>query len=120
MCEGERPKQLELPEHLKCELCDDLMEEPILIESGRTFDRFMIDQHFDKERKEAQRDNALRQPGDDYDESSFFSCPSTYDDVNPDVRLPNRRLKHAIEAFVAENPWAHEYDEGFDFMNIQM
>ena len=47
---------------------------------------------------------------DSFDEESYFRCPITLQDVNPDVVLENTRLKEAIMDYLRQNPWAHQFD----------
>ena len=46
---------------------------------------------------------------DSFDEESYFRCPITLQDVNPDVVLENTRLKEAIMDYLRQNPWAHQF-----------
>ena len=41
-----KPKDLKVPEHLMCQISGDLMHEPILIQSGMTFEKEVIERYF--------------------------------------------------------------------------
>ena len=43
---SEEQKALEVPDFLKCPISDDLMDEPVVIQSGHTYEKAMIIKHF--------------------------------------------------------------------------
>lgn len=46
MPEHEKPKFKEIPDFLLCRITDDLMEDPVIIQSGFTYERNAILKHF--------------------------------------------------------------------------
>ena len=64
-----------MPDHLKGVISDELMEDPVVIQSGNTYDREMISKHF---------------------EVAGAFDPLTRQEVDPKVLIPNHKLKHAI------------------------
>ena len=53
MIESEEPvdiKKLFVPEHLLCLITGDLMQEPVTLESGRTYEKSKIEQYFKTQR----------------------------------------------------------------------
>jgi hypothetical protein len=44
--EKERNKALDIPGHLVCSISDELMEEPVMLTSGFTYEKAMIKEHF--------------------------------------------------------------------------
>ena len=62
-----------------------------MIESGVTYDRNFIEQYF--ERKRVQMEREMTELSDDsFEEESYFVCPLTSVNVNPDVMLVNKRI----------------------------
>ena len=52
MCDTEKVvpmKQKFVPEHLLCQIKGDLMDDPVIIESGRTFERAEIVKYFERQ-----------------------------------------------------------------------
>ena len=80
--DASKSKVREIPDYLRCPISDDLMEDPVLIESGNTYERSMIEQHF---------------------KTNGYFDPVSRQNVNPDFIYPNRNLKKASEDFVAKN-----------------
>ena len=39
-------KDLEVPDFLTCPISDELMEDPVILESGFTYERSSIEKHF--------------------------------------------------------------------------
>ena len=82
---------MEIPEHLLCRISDDLMHDPVVLESGFTFERAQILLHFKR---------------------NGPTCPMTRQQLNPDVLIPNQNIKQATSEFLVQNPWAFEYIPG--------
>ena len=74
-----------MPDYLKCAITDDLMDEPVVIQSGFTYEKKMILLHFS---------NGNR------------FCPISRQDVDPNYMIPNHNIRKATEDFLAKNPWA--------------
>ena len=64
------------------------MEEPVLIESGFTYEKSEIKRHFER--------------------NGNFD-PITRQEVNPEVLIKNIHIKHATADFLTKNPWAFEH-----------
>ena len=76
------------------------MEDPVTIESGRTYDREMITSFFE----------ALKTVRDEEGNEVPPYCPINKIEVDPTVLIPNHALRREIEEFYARNPWSYEYD----------
>lgn len=57
---------------------------------------------------------------DDFDETTYFKCPITLKVVNPDIRLPNKRIKQATADFISQNPWAFEFYPNEKFSEVEL
>ena len=44
-------KDLRVPQHLLCPISGDLMDDPVTLESGQTFEREMIEKYFEGQRE---------------------------------------------------------------------
>jgi hypothetical protein len=80
---------MEIPDYLTCRISEELLCDPVVIESGFTFEREQIERHF-------QRNGA--------------SCPVTRQQVNPKLLIANQHIKQAATDFLINHPWAFEYD----------
>ena len=47
-------KDLRVPQHLLCPISGDLMDDPVTLESGQTFEREMIEKYFEAQREKDQ------------------------------------------------------------------
>ncbi len=92
-------KLLDVPDFLKCPISDELMQEPVVIQSGHTYEQEMIKKHF-----------AM---------SGAFD-PITRQEVDPNVLIPNHALKKASETFLSQNPWAFQHMLNEDYHTISM
>ena len=90
---------LDVPDFLKCAITDELMTEPVLIESGHTYEKEMILKHFDM--------------------SGAFD-PITRQEVNRSIMVPNHTLKKASLDFLAKNPWAYQHIINEDYRGVFM
>ena len=75
------------------------MDEPVVIQSGHTYEKAMIEKHFQM--------------------SGAFD-PITRQQVDPNVLIPNHMLKKAGEDFLARNPWAYQHVINEDYREIMM
>ena len=101
------PRNLEVPTYLLCGLSHKMMQRPVLIQSGLTFERSVIEDYFKE--KEKERDQA--RDDSSFDEASFFRCPITQLRVDPSVMIENSRIREATWDFVEKNPWAYNFDK---------
>lgn len=69
----------DVPDHLKGAISDELMEDPVIIQSGNTYDLGTIKKHF---------------------EVAGAFDPLTRQEVDPKVLIPNHKLKQATDQFV--------------------
>ena len=90
---------LEVPDYLLCRISDELMEQPVILQSGFTYEKKEILRHF--------RFNGNNDP-------------LTRQEVDPTVLIPNKNIKQAIQDFLGSNPWAFEYIPGQQIADIQM
>ena len=70
------------------------MEDPVTIESGRTFDRSSLVKFF----------GLLKAEG-----KPCF-CPATMMLGDPEIQIANVNLKADVESFYEKNPWSFEFD----------
>jgi len=80
--------KFEVPEYMNCKLSGQLMDDPVTIQSGLTYERSALLEHL---RKTGHFDPITREP------------------ISADHVYPNLNIKQSIEAFLKENPWAFEY-----------
>lgn len=92
-------KNMMVPDYLVCRITDELMVEPVVLQSGFTYEKQQIQLHF-------------KQNGN-FD-------PLTREEVDPDILIPNKNIKHAIQEFLAANPWAFEYIPGHTLEHMKM
>lgn len=84
-----------IPDFLLCRITDDFMQEPVIIQSGFTYEKKAIIQHF---------------------QINGCTDPITRQQVDPHVMIPNHYLKQASEYFIEKNPWSFMYIPGEDYM----
>ena len=77
----------EIPDGYICKVTYDLMEDPVITESGHTYERSAIEHH-------------IKQNGN-YD-------PFTRQAIST-VLYPNLLVKSLIDEFLSKNPWAYEH-----------
>mmetsp|Transcript_27185 Transcript_27185/g.36326 ORF Transcript_27185/g.36326 Transcript_27185/m.36326 type:complete len:100 (-) Transcript_27185:54-353(-) len=93
------------------------MKEPVLIESGQTFERETISRYFEIQQSSYER----HLEGDDETQiDDFLKCPITNRPVNPIVMIPNRRIKAHIARFIEGNPWAYNFDPHVSYRDIPL
>ena len=63
---------LEVPDYLLCRITDELMDEPVVLESGFTYEKDQIVRHF---------------------EYNGNTDPLTREEVNPQVLILNKNIK---------------------------
>lgn len=85
-----------VPEYLLCKITFDLMEDPVVTDSGQTYERSAIEEHMQHNGK---TDPFTRQP---------IKGPL----------YPSVAIKKAIQEFLDRNPWAYEYSEGENYKEI--
>ena len=109
-------KELQVPEYFVCPVAGDLMTEPVLFQSGQTYERSAIIQHFDacEEKAEQQR----KDEDSDFDEERIYTCPVTGQAVDRNMILPNKRIKDAMLKFMKQQPWAYDFDPRVKYQNI--
>ena len=88
----------ELPQHLVCPINDDLMEEPVVLSSGFTYEKSTILKHF---------------------EVNGRIDPLTREDVG-ETCIENKSIKHATEEFLKSQPWGYEFIPGEKIHSIIM
>jgi STIP1 family protein 1 len=80
----------QIPDYLICNITLDLMEDPVITESGHTYERTAIEEHIQR--------NGKTDP--------FSRKPIS------GLLYPSISIKKAIEDFLEKNPWAYEFHEG--------
>ncbi|CDW77754.1 u-box domain protein [Stylonychia lemnae] len=94
-----RSTHKEIPDFLICRITDDLMEQPVVIQSGFTYEKSAILKHF--------------QINGNID-------PITRQSVDPNILIPNHYLKQATEYYLERNPWAFQYIPGELYLQYHM
>lgn len=89
----------DVPDFLRCRISDEIMNDPVIIQSGFTYEKKMIDLHFQK-----------NGPFD----------PITREQVDPKIMITNIYLKKAADDFLVNNPWAYQYIPGEDIYSVKM
>ena len=92
-------RELDIPDYLLCRITDELMEEPVTLSSGFTYEKSEIIRHFSM--------------------NGNFD-PITREDVDPSILIPNKSLKYAIQDYLVNNPWAFERVYGETLGNIKI
>ena len=87
----------DIPQCYKCPLTQILMRTPVLTRYGNTYELASVQKYI----AESKSDPIAGLP------------------LNESQLVPNLNLKHAIEAFLDENPWAYEYTPGEDIHSIK-
>jgi len=90
--------KFEIPDYMRCKLTHELMEDPVTIQSGHTYERAPILENL---RKTGHFDPVTREP------------------ISIDYIYPNLNIKQAIESFLKENPWAFEYKPHETYQDIK-
>ena len=72
-------KRIDIPDYLICRISDDLMDEPVMLSSGFTYEKSMIQQHFNT--------------------NGNFD-PMTREEVNTKFLTINKHIKNATEDFL--------------------
>ena len=107
---------LVVPYHLYYQMKGEMMDDPVMLESGQTYERAYIEKYFSNKRERLEEDK----DDSDLDEATYFTCPVSQQPVNPDIILPNKRVKQATEDFIEQNPWSFEFDPTVDFHTIHV
>ena len=81
-------KKLEIPQYLICPITDDLMEDPVVLQSGFTYEKSTILKHF---------------------QVNGSIDPLTREEVDSTKLITNQSIKQATEEFLRANPWAFEF-----------
>ena len=114
-------KELQIPQHLLCLITGDFMKEPVMIESGMTYEKAMIEQCFHFQEQQYELDRQEEQAAYDAEKAlSYIKCPATSMVVRKEVMIYNKRIKLATEDFMARNPWALDFDPRMTFRNIKI
>lgn len=106
-------KDLVVPSYLTCYVTQVLLIDPVMLTSGITYDNKFISQHFKQKKNQAQREK-VELDVEEYDYDSYFKCPKTQIEVDPNVLLTDRRIKQAVLDFLDKNPWAYEFNHNKD------
>lgn len=72
------------------------MSDPVVLSSGNTYERAAIEKHFKMNGK---------------------LDPMTREEITTEP-VPNRYLKEAVEHFLKQNPWAFNFVEGADNLDM--
>ena len=75
------------------------MEDPVMLTSGQTFERSIIEQYY--KIKEAAEATFREELDEDFDPKTYYVCPITMQSVGYPVKfLPNNRIKEATKDFL--------------------
>ena len=86
------------------------MTDPVMIQSGQTYQRETIKRYFDIQQERA--DQLMEEQGDEFDEENFYKCPQTQKVVDRNWMRNNERIRLAVEDYLQKNPWAHDLFKG--------
>lgn len=114
-------KDLKVPDHFICQVSGDLMREPVMLQSGQTYEKSFIEHFFERKKKQADQERIeLSSSWDESKYSEYFRCPITQLEVDPKIMLPNMRIRLAIEHFLKENAWAYDFDPRQKYQSIKV
>ena len=88
VCDTERiPRRqdMAIPNHVQCMITGEVMQDPVMIESGQSFEREVIMRYFEIQKDRAEQDR--EEMGEDFDEMdylNYFKCPATQQRVSPE------------------------------------
>lgn len=88
-----------MPDYLVCRITDELMDEPVTLTSGFTYEKEQILKHF--------------QTNGNFD-------PMTREEVNVNILILNKSIKYATQDYLLNNPWAFERIYGEKLADIKM
>ena len=74
-----KTRGLKIPEHLICPITDDLMEEPVVVSSGFTYEKTEIIKHF---------------------QTNGYFDPLNRSEVDSNILITNFNIKHATEEYL--------------------
>mmetsp|Transcript_12935 Transcript_12935/g.17419 ORF Transcript_12935/g.17419 Transcript_12935/m.17419 type:complete len:132 (-) Transcript_12935:72-467(-) len=112
-------KELYLPRELECPISRCLMTDPVTITSGVTYERIQIMQNFDLRKEHIEKvQKANDSDPDEPINNRSYVCPLSMQVVDPQVLIPNRRLKAWSTIFINDNPWAYEYEPSQSYKKI--
>ena len=98
----EGKNKVRIPNHLLCPLNREMYHDAVMIESGMTYERSIIEKYFrtcSERAKEAEEEDSS-----DFSASHFFICPIKRVQVNPEILQPNKRIMRAVEDFRRDHP----------------
>ena len=75
------------------------MDEPVILESGFTYEKAEIKKHFEK--------------------NGNFD-PMTREEVNPNILILNKPIKYATQEYLIKNPWAYQRIYGETLEQLSM
>ncbi|KAM3136167.1 hypothetical protein pb186bvf_011789 [Paramecium bursaria] len=93
----DKPPNLEIPHYFICKITLDIMENPVTVESGHSYEKDVLIEHL---QKNGPIDPATREPIS----GQFYT---------------NHNLKQGIEYFLLNNPWAFEFQANQDYKDIE-
>jgi STIP1 family protein 1 len=85
-----------IPDYLQCRITLEIMEDPVMTDSGQTYEREALELHIEKN---GRTDPFTRQP-------------------IKGALYPNVAIRKAVQDFLERNPWAYEYTEGENYKDI--
>ena len=111
---------LVIPDHFMCPISRDIMEDPVTLTSGRSFERELIVQHLKYMRELGEREEADASDDEKIGVENWITCPISLLPVDPEVIIPNIQLKKAIELYLKQNPWAYRQHRKDNFKNVHI
>lgn len=76
----------DLPEYLQCNISQDLINKPIILETGITYEKSMIELHMQK---------------------NGMTDPVTREPQNKGMTMTNKNIQKATQEFILQNAWAY-------------
>ena len=111
---------LAIPDHFMCPISRDLMEDPVTLTSGRSFERELIVQHLKAMRALGEREEADASDDEKIGVENWITCPVSLLPVDEEVIIDNIQLKKAIELYLEKNPWAYRQKRRDNFKNVHI
>ncbi|CAD8172703.1 unnamed protein product [Paramecium octaurelia] len=93
---NEKPK-LEIPEYLQCHISKKLLIDPYTTEVGYSYEKALL-----------------------FSKLHLNQDPYTNKPINPQIVYPNINLKQAASEFLAQNPWAYDFNPDQNYKDIEI
>ena len=96
------------------------MDEPVTLESGRTFEKELIVNYFEYQKELAIKVEEEAEEEDRIGVDQRITCPVSLKVVDPSILIPNLQIKFATEQFLEKNPWAYRQNRKENWMKMHI